>query len=147
MKKAQQIILLILFLSSCNENNNRPADLTKADEGTTGVYNTTEKKQDSEQVRELCMKLGNQALEHNLKGNVQQSIAADSQALVLAEKAGLQSEMIPIIKRLERKYAIQLKRTQSHQLIKKGQKIARELNDKRAEIDFHAATAMWYFYG
>lgn len=137
---------IVFLLHSCAENNGSK-DLSGESKNRTAGRTPVSVKPDSMQAVAECKILLDQADEYSRRGKVPESITADSLALDVAEKAGITSEMITIIKRLERKYAIQLKRTQSYQLIHKGLALARETGNKKAEIDFTAARGMWYFYG
>jgi tetratricopeptide (TPR) repeat protein len=137
---------IIFLLSSCTEKpgyTTQIGDKENTDTGTTSVP----LKADSAATMAKCKVLLDKANEYSRQGKESESITADSLALDMAERAGITSEMITIIKRLERKYAIQLKRTQSYQLINKGLALARQTGNKEAEIDFISARGMWYFYG
>ncbi|MCA6363976.1 MAG: histidine kinase [Bacteroidetes bacterium] len=139
-------IVIILLLNTCSEGFDGEPESKETESRITGNTSVFAAK-DRAAAQIKCNLLFEQAEAYSRQGRVKESIMADSTALRIAEKALLVPEMISIIKRLERKYAIQLQRTQSYQLINKGLKLAREIGDKKAEIDFIAARGMWYFYG
>jgi tetratricopeptide (TPR) repeat protein len=146
--KAQYFYLLILFLSSCNENNNRPSGLPQTDQASTVSNNTTEiiRSQSSDLAHERCINLHMLAQQQSKESNIQQSITSDSLALEIAESNGFKKEAIEILKTLETKYALQLNMFQASRLNNKGLKLAQELNDKKAEADFYSAIARGYFF-
>jgi Histidine kinase len=146
--KAQYFYLLILFLSSCNENNNQPTGLPQTGQLSTGSNNKKEVKgsQSSNPALERCLNLHTLAQQQSKEKKMQQSITSDSLALEIAESNGFKKEAIEILKTLEIKYAVQLNMFQASRLNNKGLKLAQELNDKKAEADFYSAIARGYFF-
>jgi tetratricopeptide (TPR) repeat protein len=140
------LIGITILLSACKDTTDGENEYSQNETRAGGTLSRSEL-YDTATARAKCKALFAQAETYSRQGRVKEAITADSTALHIAEKAGLVPEMITIIKRLEKKYAIQLKRTQSYQLINRGLKLAREIGDKKAEIDFISARGMWYFYG
>lgn len=77
--------------------------------------------------------------------DLHQAMLHAEQALAIAGAKGYKTEMISLLKRLERLSFIQLDRKRSLYFIYKGLKLAEELQDKRAMIDFYSFIGLHYF--
>lgn len=78
------------------------------------------------------------------EGHIHKAIDYNNRALLIAEVNNFKVEQLKIVKILERLYAGQYNRKQSIFLNYKGLKIAKELKDQKAIIDFYSSIALFY---
>ncbi len=78
------------------------------------------------------------------EGHIHKAIEFNNRALLIAEVNNFKVEQLKIVKILERLYAGQYDRKQSIFLNYKGLKIAKELKDQKAIIDFYSSIALFY---